>query len=153
MESPNAAPVPVITNESSPSVLRSKIAELTAQLKKVEFEKRDLDFNLNRRTTDYKSLSEKAEQMKKEIDVLKSDLDSTRAREQKMDATLSTARNQIMALFINLSQFHDVNCEKEEEIKPSLYSAVRHIFPEVEEGEEAPHSDIDIVMLNAEIKV
>ena len=135
MENQNTTPIPVITNESSPSVLRAKIAELTAQLKKVEFEKRDLDFNLNRRTTDYKAVSEKANQMKNEIEALKSDLDSTRAREQKMDATLSTARNQIMALFINLSQFLDVNCEREEEIKPNLYSAVRHIFPEAEEGD------------------
>ena len=103
--------------------------ELTADIQKIEFEKRDLEYNLDKRNTDYKSLCQEHEQLQSEHSKTQKQLEESTARVSELEAILSAARNQITSLFISISQYLDVNCEREDEIKPNLYAAVRQIFP------------------------
>lgn len=68
LEATGPKPESVVVKDVSSSELQIKIAELTAELKKMEFEKRDLEFNLNRRLTDFKSQSEMNDQLKNTIE-------------------------------------------------------------------------------------
>ena len=103
--------------------------ELTADIQKIEFEKRDLEYNLDKRNTDYKSLCQEHEQLQSEHSKTQKQLEESTARVSELEAILSAARNQITSLFISISQYLDVNCDREDEIKPNLYAAVRQIFP------------------------
>lgn len=103
--------------------------ELTADVQKLEFEKRDLEYNLDKRNTDYKTVCQEQDRLQSELNKTQKQLEESTIRVGELEAFISAARNQLTSLFISISQYLDVNCEREEELKPILYSAVRQIFP------------------------
>lgn len=139
--------------DTSPSTLQTKVAELTAELKKVEFEKRDLDFNLSRRIADFKAQSEINEQIKAQLSQVQAELETSKEHEHSMEVQLSASRNCIMSLFVNMSQYLDVTCEKEDEIKPALYNTVQQLFPKNVAEVENPKTEIEMVVLSTVDKV
>lgn len=139
--------------DTSPSTLQTKVAELTAELKKVEFEKRDLDFNLSRRIADFKAQSEINEQIKAQLSQVQTELETSKEHEHSMEVQLSASRNCIMSLFVNMSQYLDVTYEKEDEIKPALYNTVQQLFPKNVAEVENPKTEIEMVVLSTVDKV
>ncbi|CBK19988.2 uncharacterized protein [Blastocystis hominis] len=115
--------------DSNAAACQSRIVELTADIQKIEFEKRDLEYNLDKRNTDYKSMCQEHEQLQSEYNKTQKQLEESTARVSELEAIISAARNQITSLFISISQYLDVNSEREDEIKPLLYAAIRQIFP------------------------
>ena len=115
--------------DSNVAACQSRILELTADIKKIEFEKHDLEYNLDKRTSDYKTVCQEREQLQSDYSEAQKQLEEATARVSELEAYVSAARNQITSLFIAISQYLDVNCEREEELKPLLYSTVRQIFP------------------------
>ena len=153
LEATGPKPESVVVKDVSSSELQIKIAELTAELKKMEFEKRDLEFNLNRRLTDFKSQSEMNDQLKTQLSQVQGELETSKEQKHSMEVQLSNTRNCVMSLFIGMSQYLDVTCEKEDEIKPTLYTAVQQLFPKNCSESENPKTEIEMVILSAVDKV
>ena len=77
---------------------------------KMEFEKKDLQFSLDRRAKDYKVACDEVERMKSTVQSQKQQLEDATQTIADLTASLSTMRNQIVSLFISFSQFLDVDC-------------------------------------------
>ena len=128
--------------------MQSKVAELTSSLMKMEFEKKDLQFSLDRRAKDYKVACDEVEHMKSTVQSQKQQLEDATQTIADLTASLSTMRNQIVSLFISFSQFLDVDCAKEEELKPALYTIAREAFPAKSEP-TSQESNLEMVVLGA----
>lgn len=128
--------------------MQSKVAELTSSLMKMEFEKKDLQFSLDRRAKDYKVACDEVERMKSTVQSQKQQLEDATQTIADLTASLSTMRNQIVSLFISFSQFLDVDCAKEEELKPALYTIAREAFPAKSEP-TSQESNLEMVVLGA----
>ena len=96
LEATGPKPESVVVKDVSSSELQIKIAELTAELKKMEFEKRDLEFNLNRRLTDFKSQSEMNDQLKTQLSQVQGELETYKEQKHSMEVQLSNTRNCVM---------------------------------------------------------
>ena len=88
-----------------------------------------MEFNLERRNKDFKAIVKEKDELQSDFDTSKNQLEKATERVTELEALTSAARSQLTSLFISLSQYLDVNCEREEEIKPVLYSTARQIFP------------------------
>ena len=145
------------TNGKKPSALQSQVVELTTAMKKLEFTKKDLEFNLERKTNECKTISSQLQQQTEEVTSCKKDLQVKDETIKELEAQISTIRNEVTSLFISLSQYLDIHCEKEEEIKPILYSTVQAIFPSSSssstQDEGKSTKDIDLVLLSTMDKV
>lgn len=119
----------------------------------MEFAKKDLEFNLERASNDNKALSEKLQSTTTDMEDCRNQLQRKDETVKDLESQVSSIRNEVTSLFLSLSQFLDVNCDKEEEMKPSLYSAVHRIFPAVPKSEERLKDDIELVLLSAVDKV
>lgn len=133
-------------SNGSPSELQSKVAELTSNLMKAEFEKKDLQFNLDKRSKEYKSVCDEMEHMKSSLQTQKQQLEESTQEVANVNTALSTLRSQIVSLFMSFSQFLDVDCDKEDDLKPALYSTVQNAFPE---GSQNSESNVEMVVLSA----
>ncbi len=133
-------------SNGTPSELQSKVTELTSSLMKAEFEKKDLQFNLDKRSKEYKAVCDELEHMKSSFQTQKQQLEESTQAVADANATLSNLRSQIVSLFISFSQFLDVDCEREDDLKPALYSTVQNAFPE---GSQSSDSNVEVVVLSA----
>ena len=144
------------TNGKKPSALQSQVVELTTAMKKLEFAKKDLEFNLERKTNECKTITSQLQQQTEEVISCKKDLQVKDETIKELEAQISTIRNEVTSLFISLSQYLDIHCEKEEEIKPVLYSTIQAIFPSSSsstQDEGKSTKDIDLVLLSTMDKV
>ena len=120
----------------------------------MEFQNRDLEFNLERRNKDFKAIVKEKDELQSDFDTSKSQLEKATERVTELEALTSTARSQLTSLFISLSQYLDVNCEREEEIKPVLYSTARQIFPSsLSLAEEDSKNEMELMLLSTVDKV
>ncbi|KAK8831772.1 hypothetical protein WA577_001831, partial [Blastocystis sp. JDR] len=133
-------------SNGTPSELQSKVTELTSSLMKAEFEKKDLQFNLDKRSKEYKAVCDELEHMKSSFQTQKQQLEESTQAVADANATLSNLRSQIVSLFISFSQFLDVDCEREDDLKPALYSTVQNAFPE---GSHSSDSNVEVMVLSA----
>ena len=133
-------------SSGTPSELQSKVTELTSNLMKAEFEKKDLQFNLDKRSKEYKAVCDELEHTKSSFQTQKQQLEESTQAVADANATLSNLRSQIVSLFISFSQFLDVDCEREDDLKPALYSTVQNAFPE---GSQSSDSNVEVVVLSA----
>ena len=133
-------------SNGTPSELQSKVTELTSSLMKAEFEKKDLQFNLDKRSKEYKAVCDELEHMKSSFQTQKQQLEESTQAVADANATLSNLRSQIVSLFISFSQFLDVDCDREDDLKPALYSTVQNAFPE---GSQSSDSNVEVVVLSA----
>ena len=62
------------TNGKKPSALQSQVVELTTAMKKLEFAKKDLEFNLERKTNECKTITSQLQQQTEEVISCKKDL-------------------------------------------------------------------------------
>ncbi|KAK8816659.1 hypothetical protein WA577_002005, partial [Blastocystis sp. JDR] len=133
-------------SNGTPSELQSKVTELTSSLMKAEFEKKDLQFNLDKRSKEYKAVCDELEHIKSSFQTQKQQLEESTQAVADANATLSNLRSQIVSLFISFSQFLDVDCDREDDLKPALYSTVQNAFPE---GSQSSDSNVEVVVLSA----
>ena len=120
----------------------------------MEFQNRDLEFNLERRNKDFKAIVKEKDELQSDFDTSKNQLEKATERVTELEALTSTARSQLTSLFISLSQYLDVNCEREEEIKPVLYSTARQIFPSsLSLAEEDSKNEMELMLLSTVDKV
>ena len=120
----------------------------------MEFQNRDLEFNLERRNKDFKAIVKEKDELQSDFDTSKNQLEKATERVTELEALTSAARSQLTSLFISLSQYLDVNCEREEEIKPVLYSTARQIFPSsLSLAEEDSKNEMELMLLSTVDKV
>ena len=138
----------IVTPSSEGTSLESRVSELTAELKRMEFEKREAEYNLNRRNADYTGLSTSLDEMKGTLEQTRKALETNQSKIHDMETSLSAIRNHVTSLFISMAQFIDADGEKEDEVKASVYASVRQIFPQ-----NSAEGEADLVLLNTVDKV
>ena len=148
-----ATPDAAAVSDGDSSELQIQMAKLKAELMKMDFVKRELEFNLNRRIADFKSQSEMNEQLKTQLSQVQDEVEAIKEQKHSMEVELSATRNCVMSLFIGMSQYLDVTCENEDEIKPTLYTAVQQLFPKNQLESENPKAEIEMIILSAVDKV
>ena len=124
----------------------------------MEFEKREAEYNLNRRNADFTGLTASLDEMKESLEQTRKALDANQTKTHAMETSLSGIRNHVTSLFISMAQFVDADGEKEDDIKASVYASVRQIFPHPTSSDEAAadgetEGETDLVLLNTVDKV
>ena len=70
--------IPAPSSEDTP--LESRVSKLTAELKRMEFEKREAEYNLNRRNADFTGLTASLDEMKESLEQTRKALDANQTK-------------------------------------------------------------------------